>query len=138
MSATLWQALAGGALIGLASALLLLCNGRIAGVCGIVGGAIRAQGADLTWRLAFCLGLVLTGVLATLLVKNPFDLAALPSTPVLLGAGLVVGFGTRLANGCTSGHGVCGLSRGSPRSLTATLTFMGTAAATVFVMRHCL
>jgi uncharacterized membrane protein YedE/YeeE len=134
---TPWSALAGGVLIGAASALLLLLNGRIAGISGILGGLLtRAPGAgNRAWRAVFIGALVA----APLLYRA---LAALPgpridaSWPVLAAAGLLVGIGTRLASGCTSGHGVCGLSQRSPRSLAATLAFMGAGFATVFVLRH--
>jgi len=131
------SALAGGALIGLAATFLLLFNGRVAGVSGIAGGLVG--GADgRSWRLAFVLGMVAGGLLLKALAPGVFGDAAAPArSPLLLaGAGLLVGYGTRLANGCTSGHGVCGLSRGSVRSLAATLTFMATGAGTVFVLRH--
>ncbi|MCO1336467.1 YeeE/YedE family protein [Microbulbifer sp. OS29] len=129
-------ALAGGALIGLASALLLAFNGRIAGISGVIGGLIERR-PDSSWRLAFIAGLLIGP-----LVWQIF--ATLPATKIeanyftLITAGLLVGFGTRLASGCTSGHGVCGLSRLSVRSLGATTIFMAAGFATVFVMRHLL
>jgi uncharacterized membrane protein YedE/YeeE len=132
---TPWASLAGGVLIGLAAALLLLVDGRIAGISGIVGGLLRAKPGDGAWRVAF-----LAGLLAAPFAYRAF--AALPpmsidaSYPVLLVAGLAVGLGTRYAGGCTSGHGVCGLSRLSPRSLVATLAFMGAGFATVLAVRH--
>jgi uncharacterized membrane protein YedE/YeeE len=130
------SALCGGALIGLAASSLLLFNGRVAGVSGIAGGLVG--GADgRPWRLAFVVGMVAGGLLLKLLAPAVFGGEGLARSPALLvGAGLLVGYGTRLANGCTSGHGVCGLSRGSVRSLAATLTFMATGAGTVFVLRH--
>lgn len=128
--------LVGGALIGLAAVLLMLADGRIAGISGIVGGIADRVPGDTGWRLAFVAGLILgpvvaaavTGALPTIDLDAPFAVVVL--------AGLLVGVGTRLGHGCTSGHGVCGLARLSPRSLTATLTFMGTAVAVVFVVRH--
>jgi len=133
---TPWSALAGGLLIGLAAALLLLVNGRIAGISGIIGSLLpKPPKGDSAWRLAFAGGLLAAPLLYSLF-------AALPASQVDAGwgtlviAGLLVGFGTRLGSGCTSGHGVCGLSRLSPRSLVATLTFMALGFATVFVTRH--
>lgn len=131
-------ALAGGVLIGLGAVLLMLANGRIAGISGIVGGLADQAPGEVGWRLAFLAGLVLGP-----LVVAAFT-GALPAVhvdaagPVVVVAGLLVGVGTRLGSGCTSGHGVCGLARLSPRSLTATVTFMATAAAVVFVVRHVL
>ncbi|MFY1830423.1 YeeE/YedE family protein [Myxococcus fulvus] len=130
--------LLGGVLLGLGAALLLLFNGRIAGISGITGGLFAPSSGDTGWRVAFIGGLMLGGVV--LAAVRPAVLGA----PVLTGvgtpliAGLCVGFGTRLGSGCTSGHGVCGLARGSKRSLVATLTFMAAGAATVFVTRHLL
>lgn len=128
-------ALAGGALIGLASTLLLLANGRIAGISGILGGALSPQRGDFAWRVSFLLGLLGSAAMQPFSPER-FSTAGMPSLGWVAVAGLLVGFGTRLGSGCTSGHGVCGLSRGSPRSFAATLTFMGAAALTVFVTRH--
>jgi uncharacterized protein len=130
-------ALAGGALIGLASALLLLTNGRIAGISGILGGALMPKAADFGWRLTFLLGLLAGGALIFVMPQR-FDMQGLPSLLWVAVAGVIVGFGTRLGSGCTSGHGVCGISRGSPRSIVATLTFILTGGLTVFVVRHVL
>lgn len=127
--------LVGGAVIGLAATFLLYFNGRVAGVSGIAGGLVGgAEGR--AWRLAFVGGLVAGGLLLRLLRPEAFGALPLRSPVLLVVAGLLVGYGTRLANGCTSGHGVCGLSRGSVRSLAATLTFMATGAGTVFAVRH--
>ena len=132
---TPWSAAIGGAVIGLAAALLVLVNGRVAGISGIVGGMLQPRADDLAWRLAFVAGLLLAPVVYA-------TVAAFPSTtitasyPVLIVAGLLVGVGTRFAGGCTSGHGVCGLSRLSPRSLVATLAFMAAGFVTVFIVRH--
>lgn len=128
--------IAGGVMIGAAATLFLLVNGRIAGISGIVGGVLTTDKRELAWRLAFIAGLVL-GPLAVAFVRG----AAISVTPqasvaVLVLAGLCVGFGTRLGGGCTSGHGVCGLARGSKRSFAATAIFFVTAMATVFVARH--
>ena len=134
-SFTPWSAAIGGAIIGIAAALLALVNGRIAGVSGIVGGLLGPTFRDFGWRAAFMAGLILAP-----LAYGTF--AALPSIvidatyPMLVVAGLLVGVGTRYGGGCTSGHGVCGLSRLSPRSLAATLVFMVAGFATVFVVRH--
>lgn len=128
--------LAGGAMIGAAAALLLLFNGRIAGISGIAGGVLATKGEEQHWRLAFLIGLVL-GPLAVAALSGAMPAVEISAGwPLLIVAGLLVGFGTRLGSGCTSGHGVCGLARLSPRSLAATATFMGVAMATVFVMRH--
>jgi uncharacterized membrane protein YedE/YeeE len=128
------QSLAGGALIGAASAGLLLVNGRIAGVSGILSNAAaRRPGA---WRWAFLAGLAAVGVAAALGGRIAPPALEAANLGVLAGAGLLVGLGTHLGNGCTSGHGVCGLSNLSPRSLAATLTFMAVAALTVLAVRH--
>jgi uncharacterized membrane protein YedE/YeeE len=129
------SALAGGALIGLAAALFALLNGRIAGISGIVGGLLRPAVGDIGWRLAFVAGLV-----GSPLVYALFKTLPLPQVeagyPALVVAGLLVGIGTRYGSGCTSGHGVCGISRLSPRSLAATAAFMASGFASVFVLRH--
>jgi uncharacterized membrane protein YedE/YeeE len=126
-----WKALAGGILIGAGSAMLLLLNGKIAGISGILGNTIRGVFGAKGWRVAFLVGLVLP---AAVLGLGRIEFAQ--GLPVLALSGLLVGFGTRLGSGCTSGHGVCGLSNLSPRSLLATFTFMTVAAATVFLVRH--
>jgi uncharacterized membrane protein YedE/YeeE len=128
----------GGLLIGLAASVLLLGNGRVAGISGILGQALWPTAyEDRGWRLAFLIGLPLGAALTSLVARLPVvDIQASPA--VLVVAGLLVGFGTRLGNGCTSGHGVCGMSRGSVRSIAATLTFMGVAGLVVFVARHLL
>jgi uncharacterized protein len=130
----------GGMLIGLSAAALLVLTGRIAGISGVIGGLMRpgsdpAARGDKRWRLAFFVGLLVGGALLRLLYPAAFGGAVSRSTPVLVVAGLLVGFGTRLGNGCTSGHGVCGVSRFSRRSIAATMTFMATAALTVWVVR---
>jgi uncharacterized membrane protein YedE/YeeE len=126
------QALIGGGLIGLAATLLLLLTGRIAGVSGIAAGAITAPGAERDWRTAFLVGLIF-GPMVFAWFGGTLPTPRLPDLPVLIVAGLLVGVGTQLGNGCTSGHGVCGLARLSPRSLAATVTFVAVAMATVFV-----
>ncbi len=138
---TPWTALAGGALIGLAAALLFLALGRIAGISGILGSLLEERSAEAGWRVAFLIGLLVApGVWATVSpggLPLPAHTVDSPrSWAILTVAGLLVGFGTRLANGCTSGHGVCGLARFSTRSLVAVLCFMGSGMATVFVTRH--
>lgn len=128
-------ALAGGALIGLAASLLLFMNGRVLGVTGIVAGI---AGPDARWRVFFIAGMILGGLAVARVVPHAFTSTLRLPAAAAIGAGLLVGFGTRLANGCTSGHGVCGISRLSPRSITATAVFMGTGALSVFVLRHLL
>jgi uncharacterized membrane protein YedE/YeeE len=126
----------GGALIGLAAALLMLLAGRISGVSGILGGLLSFDATDKDWRLAFLAGLIvapLTGTFAGYALVEPQMTA---SWTLIIGSGLLVGIGTRMASGCTSGHGVCGIARLSPRSLVATGVFMATAVAVVAIMRH--
>lgn len=124
----------GGALIGLASIGLLLFNGRIAGISGIFGGVLGRISADALWKVAFVVGLLAGGLVLRLVLPQAFDSTLVRSLPAVLVAGFLVGFGTRLGSGCTSGHGVCGLSRFSPRSLVAVLTFMAAGVAMVFVV----
>lgn len=134
-SFTPWSALAGGLLIGLAAALFVVLNGRVAGISGILGGVLRPKWGDLGWRLAFVGGMILAPLCWLLfapLVAPQID----ADVPTLVVAGLLVGVGTRYGAGCTSGHGVCGLSRLSPRSVVATLLFMGAGFATVWCLRH--
>jgi uncharacterized membrane protein YedE/YeeE len=126
------QALAGGALIGASAALLLVFNGRVAGVSGALAGLLDPRGGDREWRLLFVVGLLDGGLAARGLLAEPFS-AAGTSVPRAIVAGLLVGVGARLANGCTSGHGVCGVSRLAPRSLAATATFVAAGALTVFL-----
>jgi uncharacterized membrane protein YedE/YeeE len=128
--------LLGGALIGLSATLLLWSIGRIAGISGIVNGLGAAPRSDRAWRAAFLIGLMAAGGIAMQFLPHAPARQQTASMPVLLLAGLLVGFGTRMGNGCTSGHGVCGLGRLSWRSLAAVLTFMLTAVVTVFLMRH--
>ncbi|HVO93607.1 MAG TPA: YeeE/YedE family protein [Terriglobales bacterium] len=127
---------AGGVLIGAAAVLLLWLNGRIAGISGILGGLVSINSiVERSWRAAFVAGLVLGAAGYSLAVHAP-QLQLVSSVPILVLAGLLVGFGTRLGSGCTSGHGVCGLARRSPRSLTATVTFIGFGVLTVYLVRH--
>jgi len=134
---TPWTALGGGLLIGLAAALFVLFNGRIAGISGILGGLLRPVPGERGWRIAFLLGLVAAPLVYTLAAPLP-AMRIDAGTGTLIAAGLLVGVGTRYGAGCTSGHGVCGLARGSARSLAATLAFMGAGFATVFIVRHLL
>lgn len=134
---TPYASLAGGVLIGLAAALLILFNGRIAGISGVLGGLLRPQGGDVGWRAAFLLGLLAAPAVYAAVTRLP-AIVIDADWGALVGAGLLVGLGTRYASGCTSGHGVCGLSRLSPRSAVATLAFMGAGFATVYVIRHAL
>lgn len=134
---TPWAALAGGVMLGLASALFVLLNGRILGISGIVGGLLRPRAGDMGWRLAFVLGMLVAPGLYWLVV-GPTQPRIDASWGMVVIAGLLVGVGTRYGSGCTSGHGVCGLSRMSPRSLVATLAFMGAGFVTVFLIRHAL
>lgn len=134
---TPWSALGGGLLIGLAVALFVLFNGRIAGISGIVGGLLRPVPGERGWRIAFLFGLVAAPLVYTLAAPLP-AMRIDAGMGTLIAAGLLVGIGTRYGAGCTSGHGVCGLARGSARSLAAMLAFMGAGFATVFIVRHLL
>lgn len=134
---TPWSALAGGVLIGLAAAGLLLFNGRIAGISGILGGLLSRARADIAWRIAFVLGLLAAPTIWMMVADAP-EINVDAGYPALAVAGLLVGIGTRYGSGCTSGHGVCGLSRFSPRSLVATLSFMAAGFVTVYIIRHLL
>ena len=130
--------LVGGILLGLASAAFILINGRILGISGILGGLLSPRVGDIGWRIAFLLGMAASPWVASLIFPEGLIEAPRiePGYVAIAIAGLLVGFGTRYGSGCTSGHGVCGLSRLSPRSLVSTLTFMGLGFATVYVVRH--
>ena len=130
-----WTSLAGGLMIGIATALFLVFNGRIAGISGIVGGLLTPARGDIAWRLAFVGGLVLSPLVFSSIAPLP-QVHIEAGYPVLILAGLLVGIGTRYGSGCTSGHGVCGLSRRSPRSMVATVAFMFAGFVTVYVVRH--
>ena len=134
---TPWSSLAGGVLIGVAVAMFLLLNGRIAGISGILGGLLKPIEGDVAWRVAFVAGLVGAPLVYTLVAAAP-QLQIDAGYGALAAAGLLVGIGTRYGAGCTSGHGVCGLARLSLRSLAATVAFMGAGFVTVFVVRHAL
>jgi uncharacterized protein len=131
-------ALMGGALIGVAAVGFALLNGRIAGISGIVGGLFQPLAGDVAWRITFIAGLLLAPLVYELLTGELPELHITATNGMLVVAGLLVGVGTRYGSGCTSGHGVCGLSRRSPRSLTATVVFMAMGFASVFVVRHVL
>jgi uncharacterized protein len=137
MHFTPWSAAAGGLVLGVATALLVLLNGRVLGISGILGGLVRPVMGDAGWRIALLAGLVLSPTVWRLF-GEPATLRIEAGWAVLVVAGLLVGWGTRYGSGCTSGHGVCGLSRLSPRSLVATLSFMAAGIVTVYVVRHLL
>ncbi|MES2356431.1 MAG: YeeE/YedE family protein [Pseudomonadota bacterium] len=132
---TPWASLAGGILIGLATAIFVLLNGRIAGISGILGGLLRPMKGDIGWRLAFLGGLLIAPLAFSIAAPLP-AVTINANTVLLIVAGLLVGVGTRYGSGCTSGHGVCGISRLSPRSLVATVAFMLAGFITVFIARH--
>ena len=134
---TPWASLAGGLLIGLAATMMILFNGKIAGISGILGGLLTPKRSDIGWRIAFIAGLLLAPLAYGLVASVP-DIRLDAQGGTLLAAGLLVGFGTRLGSGCTSGHGVCGLSRMSPRSAAATAAFMAAGFLVVFLVRHVL
>ena len=135
---TPWASLTGGIVLGIASAIFILVNGRILGISGILGGLLPPKVGDTTWRLAFLLGFAAAPTVFHAVVPAQYITAPRidASDLMVVAAGLLVGIGTRYASGCTSGHGVCGLSRLSPRSLVATASFMGAGFAVVYVMRH--
>ena len=135
---TPWLSLGGGILLGLASAAFILVNGRILGISGILGGLLVPRLGDIGWRIAFLLGIAAAPFVSALLLPSGYmEAPRIEAGFVAIAiAGLLVGFGTRYGSGCTSGHGVCGLSRLSPRSLVSTLTFMGLGFLVVYVMRH--
>ena len=135
---TPWASLSGGVLIGIASAMMVLLSGRILGISGILGGLLAPRAGDMGWRLAFLLGMgAAPMVFAALMPPELLPVVRIDaSEPVIALAGVLVGLGTRYGSGCTSGHGVCGLSRLSPRSLIATLSFMAAGFATVYLLRH--
>jgi uncharacterized membrane protein YedE/YeeE len=135
---TPWASLCGGVLLGIASAMFLLLNGRILGISGILGGLLAPRRGDIGWRLAFLLGMgAAPFVFAAVMPPELLPVVRIDaSEPVIALAGVLVGVGTRFGSGCTSGHGVCGLSRLSPRSLVATLCFMAAGFAIVYLLRH--
>ena len=135
---TPWASLIGGLLLGVASAAFILINGRILGISGILGGLLPPKVGDISWRVAFLLGMLAAPTV--FMALTPAGFASEPRIDAgfwtVIAAGLLVGIGTRYASGCTSGHGVCGLSRLSPRSLVATLSFMGAGFFIVYILRH--
>ena len=137
---TPWASLAGGVVLGIGSAIFILFNGRILGISTIVGGLLPPQTGNIIWRLVFLAGLFLAPAVFGWVAPAHFIATPRIDTELwgLIAAGLLVGFGTRCASGCTSGHGVCGLSRLSPRSLVATLCFMAAGFVTVYLLRHAL
>jgi hypothetical protein len=134
-SFTPWTALGGGIILGLASALFIIVNGRILGISGVLGGLLRPRAGDTAWRVAFILGLLAAPFVYSVWTTIPAARVDAGWGTIIV-AGLLVGLGTRYGSGCTSGHGVCGLSRLSPRSLVATLSFMGAGFLTVFILRN--
>ena len=136
-SLTPWSSLAGGMMIGLAAAMFVLLNGRVAGISGVLGGLLAPVRGDVLWRVAFVVGIVAAPLAYSVFLVLP-ELQIDANYAALIAAGLLVGVGTRYGAGCTSGHGVCGLSRLSLRSLLATLTFMGAGFVTVYILRHLL
>lgn len=134
---TPWTALAGGILLGIASAAFILVNGRVLGISGILGGLLMPRRGDASWRVFFLLGMLLAPATLSLLAPGLISAPRIEASNVaIVAAGLLVGLGTRYGSGCTSGHGVCGLSRLSPRSLVATLAFMASGFAMVYTVRH--
>jgi uncharacterized protein len=132
------SALFGGILVGLSAAAMLLLEGKIAGISGICAGVLHPSKGETGWKLSFIAGLLGGGMLLRIFLPGAFDFGIVRPYGVLMLAGLLVGFGTRLGNGCTSGHGVCGISRLSPRSMVATLTFIASGALVVFLVNHVL
>ena len=132
------SALIGGAFIGLSAVIMLAGNGRIAGISGILGGAISSRGDERRWRILFLAGLLLATLLYQIVSSSPITIETQASPELLVIAGLLVGFGTRLGSGCTSGHGICGIARFSKRSFAATVMFMLFGFITVYVTRHLL
>ncbi|RMF20930.1 MAG: YeeE/YedE family protein [Deltaproteobacteria bacterium] len=135
---TPWASLFGGAMIGLSASILLLTTGRIAGISGIVGGLLSPLPGDRAWRAWFLLGMVAGGLLVATFDPQAMAMTLVRSPGALIAGGLLVGFGTQLGGGCTSGHGVCGISRLSPRSLVATIVFMAFGMASTWVVNHLL
>jgi uncharacterized membrane protein YedE/YeeE len=133
---TPFASLFGGMLIGLSASAMLLLDGKIAGISGILAGVLKPVRGDTLWRICFLGGLLAGGLLLRILLPRAFDFGVMRPFPLLTIAGLLVGFGTRLGSGCTSGHGVCGISRLSPRSLAATATFIFTGAVAVYLVDH--
>lgn len=130
------SSLLGGALIGLAATLLMILNGRVAGISGIMGGLLQPEKDETMWRVAFLVGLIAAPFLVSIFSNAWTEISFPVDLPTMIIAGVIVGYSTRLGGGCTSGHGICGISRLSARSITATLMFMATGFVTVYVVRH--
>jgi uncharacterized membrane protein YedE/YeeE len=135
---TPYMSFSGGVLIGLAAVALLYFNGRIAGLSGIVNGVLRPKQGDVAWRVVFIAGLLTGALLIRLFHPEAMQIRIDVSLPAIIAGGLLVGLGTRIGNGCTSGHGVCGVGRLAPRSIVASLVFVAAAVATTYVLRHVL
>lgn len=131
-----WESLFGGILLGISATILLLVNGKIAGISGIMNGIILPKKGDYSWRLLFAVGMIAGGLISVLMLGVAVPSTANLSLGMVIAAGLLVGIGTRLGNGCTSGHGICGMGRLSKRSIVATCVFMAVAGLTVFVRLH--
>ncbi|HAS6878162.1 TPA: YeeE/YedE family protein [Vibrio parahaemolyticus] len=131
-----WESLFGGILLGISATILLLVNGKIAGISGIMNGIISPKKGDYSWRLLFAVGMIAGGLISVLMLGVAAPSTANLSLGMVIAAGLLVGIGTRLGNGCTSGHGICGMGRLSKRSIVATCVFMAVAGLTVFVRLH--
>ncbi|HCM1034998.1 TPA: YeeE/YedE family protein [Vibrio parahaemolyticus] len=131
-----WESLFGGILLGISATILLLVNGKIAGISGIMNGIMSPKKGDYSWRLLFAVGMVAGGLISVLMLGVAVPSTANLSLGMVIAAGLLVGIGTRLGNGCTSGHGICGMGRLSKRSIVATCVFMAVAGLTVFVRLH--
>ncbi|GAJ76729.1 TPA: YeeE/YedE family protein [Vibrio diabolicus] len=131
-----WESLFGGLLLGISATILLLVNGKIAGISGIMNGIMSPKKGDYSWRLLFAVGMIAGGLISVLMLGVAVPSTANLSLGMVIAAGLLVGIGTRLGNGCTSGHGICGMGRLSKRSVVATCVFMVVAGLTVFVRLH--
>ncbi|HCE4790041.1 TPA: YeeE/YedE family protein [Vibrio parahaemolyticus] len=131
-----WESLFGGILLGISATILLLVNGKIAGISGIMNGIMSPKRGDYSWRLLFAVGMIAGGLISVLMLGVAVPSTANLSLGMVIAAGLLVGIGTRLGNGCTSGHGICGMGRLSKRSIVATCVFMAVAGLTVFVRLH--
>lgn len=131
-----WESLFGGLLLGISATILLLVNGKIAGISGIMNGIMSPKKGDYSWRLLFAVGMIAGGLISVLMLGVAVPSTANLSLGMVIAAGLLVGIGTRLGNGCTSGHGICGMGRLSKRSIVATCVFMAVAGLTVFVRLH--
>ncbi|ELA7845263.1 TPA: YeeE/YedE family protein [Vibrio parahaemolyticus] len=131
-----WESLFGGILLGISATILLLVNGKIAGISGIMNGIMSPKKGDYSWRLLFAVGMIAGGLISVLMLGVTAPSTANLSLGIVIAAGLLVGIGTRLGNGCTSGHGICGMGRLSKRSIVATCVFMAVAGLTVFVRLH--